>query len=145
MITNTYLYNKCCICGHIQIDDLIIDINNIFKFCLECKKIFCNNKLCLSLHKCQKVELIYITQRNLKCLNLSHYNLYSGNSYFTNFCIGSKKNICDYCFKSGHKGHIKDKRILTYNNEKRETEFLLKLIKRLKEAQTEISKEKILK
>ena len=145
MIINTYLYNKCCICSSIQIDKMINNFNNIFKFCLECKKIFCNNELCLSLHQCKKKYFIDITKTKNVCLNLSHFELSERNPYFTNYCFESKKNICDNCFKISHKGHIKDKRILTYNNEKKENELLLKLIQDLQEEKSKISQEKIIK
>ena len=146
MLINTYLYNKCCICGSFQKDEMLNNINNIFKFCLECKKIFCNNELCLSFHKCLKKYFIDIIKIKNFCLDLSHFEKFGGKSFFTNYCIVSKKNICDICFKNSHKGHdMKDKRIITYNNDKKEISLLLKLIQELKEKKNQITKQKILK
>ena len=145
MIINTYLYNKCCVCGSNQIDKIINNINNIFKFCLKCQKIFCNNTLCLSFHKCQIEYFIDIRQKNNICLNLSHFDLFKKTYFFfSNYCIESKKNICDNCFKIDHKGHLNDKRILNYNNEQKEKELLLKIISKLEEDKKKITNEKIL-
>ena len=42
MINNIYLSEKCSSCKKVQLEEYIKDNKNIFIYCIECKKIFCN-------------------------------------------------------------------------------------------------------
>ena len=140
MIRNTYLSKKCCVCGNIQMDDK----NNIFKKCILCNKIFCNDNLCLLLHKCEIGKLIQITEYKYICLEHSDNN----NKYkIKYYCKDHNKHLCENCMKEGIHNYDNIESIILYqpieiNNIKEEDIIFNNIILYLKNKQKEISNNK---
>ena len=100
LIINTYLNEKCSVCNKKQIND-----DNIFFYCIECKKIFCNQ--CKYVNNCNANKDIKINEINNQCL--SHYNKFlDKRNDFDYYCINDKKKLCDECLNDGsHINHSK--------------------------------------
>ena len=93
-----YYYNfKCSSCNKIQKDFLH---EGVFKFCYDCRKIFCEN--------CCKNENSHTDFNSERCIDV---NLMSSrcpdhiNEIYTRFCLDDYENVCEEYSHIKHKGH----------------------------------------
>ena len=101
---NTYLYSKCSSCNKQQNR---INNDEVFKYCVNCKLIFCNK--CLFKHKKENNNnhnIINNNEKNIKCL-------VHPNNYNCGFCLDCNCHICYECLESREhiihrKNHIKE-------------------------------------
>ena len=130
MEKNIYSSFKCEICSQKQNSDLD---NNIFNYCINCKKIICNN--CINKHKKDNNNHNFIKTRELNIKCLEH------NKEICSYCLDCQKQLCDECLKNAfHFDHKKT--ILTEMQlSKKEKEVYDKIINALKEEEKKIENE----
>ena len=90
----TYLNETCFNCGVSQAKKIKNNFNNLFLYCIDCQKIYCENcsdKPFKIYHK-----FIKINQKNEKC----HEDIYDNDdNSFISYCATDKKNLCQKCIK----------------------------------------------
>ena len=99
---NTYLNEKCILCGKIQIHEYLK--NNNFIYCIYCKKIYCDDcKKRINNDYCTHNKYIYIYEIRKKC--------FIHGEQISAFCYDDKKHLCKECLNNsspnGHIGHNK--------------------------------------
>jgi hypothetical protein len=99
---NTYLNEKCILCGKIQINEYLK--NNNFIYCIYCKKIYCDDcKKRINNDYCTHNKYIYIYEIRKKC--------FIHGEQISAFCYDDKKHLCKECLNNsspnGHIGHNK--------------------------------------
>lgn len=82
MSKNVYYNKKCSFCSKIQKEN----IDNIFDYCLFCKKIICEK--CKSKHT--HIQTLKLNDLDNKCLK--HHN-----KFYSYYCTECKKNYCNEC------------------------------------------------
>ena len=121
---NTYIYSKCSSCNRQQNR---INSNEVFKYCVNCKLIFCGK--CLYNHKKEyknEHRLINNNERTIKCL-------IHPNNYNCGYCLDCNVHFCYDCLESReHVVHRKNylKEIKPTDEE---IKLLLKVIKNFRE------------
>ena len=136
MLKNLYIYKKCSICGKMQ-----KNIKRLF-FCIKCNKIFCDNKLCSLIHKCNSRSIVISKLKNICLEHIKYYD----NCKFTCYCKKDNKHLCDYCINEGSHIHGNDIPInikflcpLEINNIKEEQIFFDIILKLFNNKKLEIS------
>ena len=93
----SYYNFKCSNCNKIQRDYFK---EGIFKFCYDCRKIFCEN--------CCKNKNIHSDFNSEKCLNVNEMNTRCPDhikEIYTRFCLDDYENVCEEYSTQKHKGH----------------------------------------
>lgn len=97
MILNTYINFSCKECGKSQTEQN----NEIFKYCINCKKILCND--CIKKHDdSENHNIIETSDINYQCLK--HYT-----NEIVCFCFNCNAHLCEICLSSME--HIQHKKI----------------------------------
>ena len=131
---NTYIYSKCSSCNKQQNR---INNDEVFKYCVNCKLVFCNK--CLYKHNLENNNDHHIINNNeikVKCL-------VHPNNYNSGFCLDCHCHICYECLES--RDHI----IHRKNNLKEikptedEINALLNVIQKYRNIKQNLEKEKI--
>ena len=96
MPKNTFLFSTCSSCQKKQNE---INNNNIFKYCCNCKKIFCDN--CINNHE-KDHTIIENDKLTIKCeIHPKNKNKY--------FCFDCKIHLCEECLEQ--RKHMMHKKI----------------------------------
>ena len=133
MEKNTYLFDKCSICGKEQNSSKNFPI---FKYCIKCKGVICNE--CEDIHKytkCNNKILINNNEKGIKCL------LHPKNNN-VEYCFECHKHICNKCIESKKHYKHKTKSLLDIMASEEEKKNLQKFINSLKEKKDNIENEK---
>ena len=88
---NTYIYSKCSTCNKQQ---NIINNDEVFKYCVNCKLVFCNK--CLYKHNKENNNDHHIINNNeikIKCL-------VHPNNYNCGYCLDCHCHLCYECLES---------------------------------------------
>ena len=97
MVKNIYINVKCSICNKKQNSEKDLPI---FKFCIKCQKIICNN--CIEKHiknnKTIEHNFINNNEKSIKC------SQHSINNKNIEYCIDCKMHLCKECLKT--RNHI---------------------------------------
>ena len=130
---NTYIYSKCSSCNKQQNR---INNDEVFKYCVNCKLVFCNK--CLYKHNKESNNDHHIINNNeIKVKCLMHPN-----NYNCGYCLDCHCHICYECLES--REHILHRK----NNLKEikptedEINALLYIIQKHKDIKTNLEKEK---
>ena len=95
---NTYLNEKCILCGKIQINEYLK--NNNFIYCIYCKKVYCDDcKNKNNINFCPHNKPIYIYEIRKKCFIHGEQISY--------YCYDDKKLLCKECLNNEHFSHNK--------------------------------------
>ena len=102
MVKNIYINDKCSICNKKQNSEKDLPI---FKFCIKCQKIICNN--CIEKHiknnKTIEHNFINNNEKSIKC------SQHSINNKNIEYCIDCKMHLCKECLKTrNHINHQKN-------------------------------------
>ena len=97
---NTYIYSKCSTCNKQQNR---INNDEVFKYCTNCKLIFCNK--CFYKHN-KDHQIINNNETTIKCLTHPH-------NYNCGYCLDCHIHICYECLESRdhvihRKNHLKE-------------------------------------
>ena len=131
IIDNIYLNEKCSDCGKSQLRECLNNKNNIFIYCIECNKKYCNN----CKENCEHNDFIKINEINNKCLVHKNKELCS-------FCDDDKIQLCKNCINNGtHRDHnIIDFNDIVIKNE--EIEIFKNILNYFNQQIKEINEEK---
>ena len=132
LLFNIYLSVECSICKNLQ-----IKTKNIFDYCVNCEKIFCND--CLNKNSCKNYKYIKINESDTKCL--------FHNNEFACFCLFDEMNLCEECLNEGtHLEHFKinlnEISPIQIKNKEEEIEIFKNVINYFKEKIIDIKEEK---
>ena len=95
---NTYLNEKCILCGKIQVNEYLK--NNNFIYCIYCKQIYCEDcRKKSNIYNCLHNKFIYIYEIRKKCFIHGEQISY--------YCFDDKKPLCKECLNNEHSGHNK--------------------------------------
>ena len=134
MKKNTYLFFNCSNCKKSQ-----KEFNGIFKYCLDCKKVFCN--LCVKSHINNNEEhrIINTNEINNKCAS---HNI---NNELKCYCTNCKEHLCKECLRTRiHINHVKNN-IEEIEPMKEELDIVDKIIKKYKKDVENLENEEKLK
>ena len=101
MIKNTYLYDKCSLCHNQQ----SIKNKPIFKYCINCKEIICEQCKENHINKNKNKQHFFINnnEKRKKCL------IHTENNDFVVYCFDCQKNLCRKCLNTRkHLDHNKN-------------------------------------
>ena len=136
MEKNTYAFSKCSICNLKQNSS---NENKIFKYCINCKKVFCNN--CIGKHdrNNNKDHKNHNIIKNNEFYKICH--IHPNNEYEV-YCFKCKMHLCRECLKKGeHSLHEKNIIYENYPLEK-EKEIHKKIINLYNKKKTFLKKKK---
>ena len=94
---NTYLNEKCILCGKIQKNEYFK--SNNFIYCIYCKNIYCGDCMKKNNNFCLHNKFIYIYEIRKKCFIHGEQISY--------YCYDDKKPLCKECLNNEHSNHNK--------------------------------------
>ena len=133
---NTYIYAKCSSCNKQQNR---INNDEVFKYCVNCKLIFCNN--CIYIHNKENNNdhhIINNNETNIKCL-------LHPNNYNCGYCLDCHCHICYECLETREHIIHRKNNLREIKPTEDEINALLYMIKRYKNYKINLEKEKIKK
>ena len=130
---NTYIYNKCSSCNKQQNR---INNNEVFKYCVNCKLVFCNK--CLYKHNKENYNDHHIINNNeikVKCL-------IHPNNYNCGYCLDCHCHICYECLESREHIIHRKNNLKEIKPTEEEIKVLLSIIQKNKDLKKNVEKEK---
>ena len=124
MIKNTYFFDKCSNCN---ISQNYSKNFPIFKYCIKCNKVFCNQCKDNHLNNYKDHFFINNNEKRIKCL------IHSQNNSYTDFCINCNKHLCKECIKTRkHLNHNKNpiEELLLLDENKLNHKKIIELLKK---------------
>ena len=124
MIKNTYFFDKCSNCN---VSQNYTKKFTIFKYCIKCNKVFCNQCKDIHLNNNQDHFFINNNEKRIKCL------IHSQNNSYTDFCINCNKHLCKECIKTRkHLNHNKNpiEELLLLDENKLNHKKIIELLKK---------------